>query len=79
MMGIEPDENGFAISYYEDEDEATLYEYFGTEKKVAVPHGVTGLEMGCFSSNEEIEEIMLPDTLKYIGKDCFENCPNLKK
>lgn len=79
MMGIEPDENGFAISYSEEDDDATLYEYFGTEKKVAVPYGVTELEMGCFSLNEEVEEIMLPETLKYIGEDCFENCPNLKK
>ena len=77
MMGISPDENGFAIDYYEDE--ATLFEYFGEEEKIAVPDGVTDLEVGCFSDNETAIEILLPESLKLICADCFENCPNLKK
>lgn len=79
MMGIAPDENGFALSRYEDEDSTTLFEYFGTAKTVIVPDGVTDMEMGCFSENETVEEIILPQTLKYIGEDCFVNCPNLQK
>lgn len=79
MMGITPDENGFAISYYEDEGQASLFEYFGEEKKVVVPDGVTTLEVGCFSDNEIIEEVILPTSLEFISAGCFENCPNLKK
>ena len=82
-MGIRPDENGFAILYCEDEYgdvySVNLHGYFGNDKKVIVPYGVTELELECFSSNEEVEEIILPDTLKYIGPDCFQNCPKLKK
>ena len=78
-MGIAPDENGFALSYDEEDHSATLYGYFGTAKTVIVPDGVTFLEMGCFSDNETVEEIVLPQTLKSIGEDCFTNCPNLRK
>ena len=59
--------------------ENTLKQLKESHPEITYEGVITGLEMGCFSSNEKIEEIMLPDTLKYIGKDCFENCPNLKK
>lgn len=74
MMGIEPDEDGFAIGFGTD-----LYAYFGTAKTVVVPEGVEELEPGCFSDNDTVEEIILPETLEAICEDCFENCPNLKK
>lgn len=78
-MGITPDENGFAISYNSDNNTATLFEYFGTEKKVTVPNGITETEMGCFSNNEVIEEVVFPESFKKLGGGCFNNCPNLKK
>ena len=76
---IRTDENGFAISYNSDNNTATLFEYFGTEKKVTVPNGITETEMGCFSNNEVIEEVVFPESFKKLGGGCFNNCPNLKK
>ena len=36
------------------------------------------LEKSAFSDREKLEKIVLPDSLEYIGKDCFLNCPKLK-
>lgn len=79
MMGIAPDENGFAISFYPDENMTTLYDYFGAERRVIVPDGVTDMEMSCFSNNDLIEEVVLPASFKAFADECFNNCPNLKK
>ena len=78
MMGITADENGFAIVSYEDSHTASLFDYFGKEKTVIVPEGVTTLEEGCFSGNDTAEEIVLPSTLKVIRIDCFQHCSKLK-
>lgn len=67
------------LCHYEDDGSTTLFEYFGKDKTVVVPDGVTDMEMGCFSENKTVEEIILPQTLKSIGEDCFKNCPALQK
>lgn len=78
MMGITPDENGFAIKRY-DSGEATLFEYFGDKKIVNIPDYITEIEEGCLSENETVEQIYVPESVKYIGEDCFTNCPKLIK
>ena len=46
--------------------------------EVVIPEGVKRLEKSAFSDREKLEKIVLPDSLEYIGKDCFLNCPKLK-
>lgn len=55
-----------------------------TSKIVTIPNNIDGidvLEIGSnlFSNNKVIEEVTLPNTLKYIGYSAFNNATNLKK
>lgn len=53
--------------------------YNGHEKKVVLPEGVTAIESGLFWDNQEIEEVIFPDSLVNYGGDTFYNCRNLRK
>lgn len=60
-----------------------LESYQGNEKKVVVPSEIEGLPVltlrNTFQKRKEIEEIVLPDTLKRLSMGCFFACENLKK
>ena len=47
-------------------------------KRVVIPEGLEKLIVQCFMDNENLEYVDLPSTVKYMGGDAFENCPNLK-
>lgn len=57
--------------------------YTGNEKKVEIPETVWGREVEriyfCAFQHSDIEEILLPKTVKEIEAHAFEKCKNLKK
>lgn len=67
---------------YEEDGEKILTSYNGSDKKVVVPKGVTGIENFdddfVFHSKTEIEEVVLPESLEYIDAYAFCDCENLK-
>ena len=73
------------LSYVEQED-GTLFVSALLENtdKVVIPatydgKEVTGIEEDAFSSNATIKEVVLPDSVTYIGGSAFKNCSNLAK
>lgn len=58
--------------------DGTLLRYNGKEKLVIVPDGVTALGNRVFFY-KPVAEIILPDTLKTIGKESIYNCHSLLK
>lgn len=79
--------------HYITSNQIGIDSYSGTASKVTIPseidgHKVTtvfGAEIdeggayGSFSHNKYIEEVIIPDTIEYIGMFCFNECYNLKK
>ena len=47
-------------------------------EQYAVPDGVEVLSDGLFDGNTTLTGLDLPDSLKYIGKNCLRDCVNLK-
>ena len=65
-------------------DDGTLVGYNGTDTDVIVPETVDGqtitaINLFAFSSNENINSIILPDSITEIGSQAFASCANLKK
>ena len=74
------DEKGFIIFA------RTLFGYRGNEKEIVIPEGVERIGKGTFQSSlyswgerYDIETVICPKSLTYIGKQAFEHCKNLKK
>lgn len=59
-------ENGFLLS----EDKTILYRYFEDDKYVEIPEGVEYIKGGAFS-NKTICEVLIPESVKYIGDNPF--------
>ena len=51
----------------------------GKKGKVTVKEGTKEIADDAFSGCDEIEEIILPDSVEKIGKNAFKGCKNLKK
>ena len=73
------DKDGFIIFA------GVLYSYVGESKKIEVPDGVTHIAKVLFKSGlnswekkYDIEEVILPASVKYIGNSAFKNCKKLK-
>ena len=65
-------------------NENILYFYTGSEKNVEVPEGVRVIAASAFADNgvysgNKIASVTMPESLEYIGDNCFENCDALKK
>lgn len=61
-----------------------LKKYLGNEKKVIIPEfiddmPVTKIDWWAFHYHEEITEVVIPGTVKYIQYGAFCGCKNLKK
>ena len=61
-----------------------IKKYLGNDKKVVIPDFIDGMpvtkiETWAFAINEEITEVTIPDTVRYIGYGAFGICKNLKK
>lgn len=53
-------------------------------KKLVLPDKVKGKKIdtiykGAFKNNKTITEVVIPNTIEYIGEDAFRGCRNLKK
>ena len=57
---------------------AVLIKYTGNEKTVRIPKGVKKIGAKAFYGNIGIEKVIMPSTVKTIGKEAFSNCRNLQ-
>lgn len=57
----------------------TLLRYFGKQKCVNVPYGISKIGTSCFSHNRCVQEIVLPKTLSTIESFAFAGCVELSK
>lgn len=68
-----------------DQDKAEVENYTGEERLVAVPDQIEGrqvVSIGPYAfseSGKELREVVLPDTVRRIGKYAFYGCANLQK
>ena len=74
--------NDYAYSVNNSKD-ITLKEYIGSTSDVIIPSKIDGKDVAkigekCFYNNENIQNIVIPDTVTEIGSQVFENCINLK-
>lgn len=51
--------------------------YYGSDKKVIVPEGITVIGDYAFARNKNIEEVILPETVQRIEEGAFYECENL--
>ena len=66
------------------DNEVYISEYSGSGQKCVVPeiieqNYVTGIDKFAFSEHRELQEIILPQTVRYIGAHAFYNCRALTK
>lgn len=53
--------------------------YFGDDKTVVIPDGVTRIEKNAIKGNAHIETVMMPDSVVEIGTGAFCNCVGLQR
>jgi hypothetical protein len=80
--GKECPEKDFEVSI--SGDGCAITKYVGNSKRVIVPASieekpVVGIEFRAFRDNSKIEEVILPDTIKFINNGVFWNCSKLSK
>ena len=66
--------NDFLI---DNKDKVPHY-YFGKDKKVVMPKGITRIDWPVFSGSQ-VEEITVPDSVTTLGYRAFNDCPELQK
>ncbi len=49
-----------------------------TVKKIEIESGLLGIDAMACADCTDLEEIILPNTLKYIGRETFQNCYSLE-
>lgn len=72
------------LSYVEEDGDYYVSGILENAQKVVVPEtyegkAVVGIYEDAFTSNESIKEVVLPDSVTYIGGSAFKNCKNLTK
>lgn len=77
----------FKYDLADDNVSVIITYYKGNAKNVVIPSSIEGLPVstlgaGVFHQNDNIESVVMPDTIKLIGEDgykgCFRSCSNLK-
>ena len=66
------DENGFVIV------KNILFDYFGTEKEMVIPAGVTRIATKMFSSYKNFESVIIPESVTDMESFAFFGCEKLK-
>lgn len=71
------------FNYEEYDDYVSIIKYTGSENKVTIPKQINNkpvTEIGefCMYYNSKVEEIIIPNSVKTIGKLAFSECSNLK-
>ncbi|MFI3201100.1 MAG: leucine-rich repeat domain-containing protein, partial [Eubacteriales bacterium] len=63
-------------------DYAVVFKYLGSDTKVVIPSEIESYPVismvDTFTNREEMEEIILPNSLENISYGCFRNCKNIK-
>ena len=64
-------------------DEVKISKYLGDDENVVIPDSylgrpITSMGVECFSNNDTLESVVIPDTVSIIGAHTFVNCKNLK-
>lgn len=80
----EKTEGNWKYKVNEDQMTVTVTKYLESEKSVNIPAILGGKKVvriwyECFSHNDEIEEVVIPEGVSNIGSYAFSNCENLKK
>lgn len=74
-----------SMSYYKliSDSEARLIEYTGNEKEVEIPEEVWGYKVTMIYDSVfqdlDVEKVVIPEVVIYIGGSVFEGCKNLKQ
>lgn len=71
----------------EDEEELSganiqdgvLLGYYGTEGKITLPNTVTKINDDALKGNKKIVSVTIPGSVKDIGNNAFQGCPNLEE
>lgn len=76
----------YSYNYSSNYDGLELYQYDGNDAKTVfeIPSEingkpVVGIGAQFLQRNDEVTEVKLPSTIRYIGKSAFNSCENLKK
>jgi hypothetical protein len=83
--GKECPEKDFEVSFHDEGDGwCSIGKYIGNSKRVIVPASIQGKPVGgigvrAFAVNHKIEEVVLPDTIKFINIGAFGVCSKLSK
>jgi len=57
----------------------SLLAYYGKERIVKIPDGISVIDMRAFYACESLQEVYLPDTLEKIRPEAFYGCVRLQK
>ena len=57
-------------------ENSKVVKYVGSDSKIVIPEGITSLATSLFWDNQNIEEVVLPESLINLGGDTFYNCFN---
>ena len=57
---------------------AVLVKYNGNENTVKIPKGIKKIGYRAFYGKTGIKRVIIPSTVKNIGKEAFSNCKKLK-
>lgn len=76
------DENGFLIlnngnKYLISKDGKTLIRCYSETDSIRIPSFVENIDAGAFSENKTIESVIIPASVKFVGKNAFQGCPKL--
>lgn len=76
-MEFAADENDRNSFFYDMESEKQLYfkESLYSLHSISLPLSLEGICNRCFEECRKLSEVVLPDTLKYIGDRAFYGCP----
>ena len=74
----------YLYNFKGDNPGLTICGYVGDSGKLTIPYmingrDVTAIQADTFVNDERITSVTMPGTLKEIGKNCFNGCPNLKE
>lgn len=65
VRAAEADEDGFLI------EDGILVHYSGTDARVAIPDGVTGIGPEAFTRNKRLSSVSIPESVTSIGREAF--------
>lgn len=58
--------------------EKILTSVVGKEKVIYIPEGFTHIDEYVFAENSNVEKVVMPKTMRKIGREAFADCDNLK-